>query len=942
MNYKLFLPACLLLLTVTAYAQNNTTGPATLSLNGKWQFQTDSAGVGEAQHWYAGQGAAFKDELTVPGNWNTENRYAAYTGRAWYKRSVFIPLALKGKLIRLNFEGVYNVAKVWVNGQFVMENNLGYLQFEHEVSGLLKYGQNNTIVVSVDNQFKLGALWNWGGIRRPVKLLIGNQVYLAQNHVTPRVDLTRRTARVQFELSLANASTVGASVSGKITITYQHQLLKTIPFKNHIAAGETGKQLLETELNPDEVKLWNLEEPNLYDYQITINKGQAIADKFTGHFGLRVIEMDNVNHQLKLNGKVIRPLGFNLVPDDRTNGNTEPLWRVKEDIDLMKSLGLAVARMSHMPYHQELLDYLDEKGILIFEEIPVWGMSSLVKKDNPVTNEWLRRMISDHYNHPCIAGWSVGNEIGKNPDVMAYTGAAIQLVKKLDTTRLGVTISYTGVNPVDHLQLSDIGFMNSYGRTIHRTADRIHEVHPQSTLFLSEFGLGQLNEDLSSDFPIQTMMDSLRMKPFLIGASLWTFNDYRSTYKDTKEASQNRPWGLVDVARQKKEAFYSFRKANMPVAAFQVNAADLTANGKLTVAIKPRAVFDLPANELDGYRVVLKLMDKTGRLTGGNFTALPVVHPGDQLFSITLDAKQPNSSTFKANVSLVSPQNYVMYDTVIYFQKPIKTRVLNAASGGQTVAKQTSLQPITQIRFEKDGSATGYQLRYHIAGKVTETPITTANNYINLVDVDPKQLTHVELIALNTAGEITTPVPAIDSRNGLLPPLIRYTEAADDAFFMEMETTADDRKFIIQTTDRSGDYSKAITTAAETKGSLKVSGLTNGKMYYYRIKRSGDKGESGWSEEVAVKPDGGLAPANPHIQGVISNGNEAVICFDPVKKSTGYDLLYKSSQETNWHHAVITSAQTDQYQFKIAGSGKIEVKLAAINPYGKSTYTIFQ
>jgi len=90
---------------------------------------------------------------------------------------------LKGKLIRLNFEGVSTDVKVWVNGKFVMANNLGYLSFENDVSGLLKYGGSNTITVSADNSFKVGALWNWGGIRRPVKLLINNSVYIKQNHI---------------------------------------------------------------------------------------------------------------------------------------------------------------------------------------------------------------------------------------------------------------------------------------------------------------------------------------------------------------------------------------------------------------------------------------------------------------------------------------------------------------------------------------------------------------------------------------------------------------------------------------------------------------------------------------------------------------------------------------------------------------------------------------
>jgi beta-galactosidase len=934
MKYKIFLPVCLLLLSVmSAYAQKS------ISLNGKWQFQTDSAGIGETQHWYADEVPAFTDQLIVPGNWNTENRYAAYTGKGWYKRTIFIPATLNGKLIRLYFEGVYNLAKVWVNGQFVTENNLGYLQFEKDVSGLLRYGKTNTIVVCADNHFKIGAIWNWGGIRRPVKLLVNDQVYIAKSHVTPRVDLNRHTAMVNFELSLSNTSHEAAGVSGKIELSVNGSQLKTIPFKTNIAANETAIQLVKTQINPGEFRLWNLDDPNLYNYKITLYKGATAIDTFGGRFGLRVVEMDKAKKQLRLNGKVIRPLGFNLVPDDRATGNTLPLWRVKEDIDLMKSLGVGVARMSHMPYHQELLDYLDEKGVMVCEEIPVWGdNNSLVKTDNPVTNEWLRRMIDDHYNHSCIIGWSVGNEIGKNKEVMPYTDKAIQLVKQLDSTRLGVTVSYTAANPTDPLQFSDIGFINCYGREIGKLVDRIHKAHPESTLFLSEFGLGQLNEDLATDFPIQHMMDSLRLKPYLIGASLWTFNDYRSTYKDTKEASQNRPWGLVDVARQKKAAFYSFRKANMPVAGFQANVKGNAASNNLevNVNIKPRAVFDLPAYELNGYRVVLKLIDNAGKLTGGDFAALPVIHPGDSALNVMLNSK--SGATFKANVSLVSHQNYVLYDTVIYFQKPLKPRILFAANGYKPIGTDKAKQAITQVRFEKDGSAAMYKVRYQASGQTKETAQTTAS-YINITDT--VQIANVELVAVNNAGETATRLPAVTQTGHLLPPLIRFSEAADGSFFTGVETAVNDRRFTAQVTDKAGDYTHAVNTVADTKGSFKVSGLVNGKKYYYRVKRStADGEESAWSEEIMVKPDGGF-PVGPRIRGLIRNGNYAVICFEPVKKATGYDLLFRFSNEKSWHHERVTTSLADQYQIKLGSKvGKVEVKLAAINQYGQSVYTV--
>jgi beta-galactosidase len=154
-------------------------------------------------------------------------------------------------------------------------------------------------------------------------------------------------------------------------------------------------------------------------------------------------------------------MGFNLVPDDRTTGNTLPLWRIKEDVDLMKSMGGNLARLSHLPLHKEMFDYLDQKGILVYAEVPLWGYDQLVDKNNPVPKEWLARLISANYNHPSIIGWSVGNEIGQVPGVNDYVSDAIQHAHELDSTRLAVMVSHTaGRTNNDPLQFSDMGLIN--------------------------------------------------------------------------------------------------------------------------------------------------------------------------------------------------------------------------------------------------------------------------------------------------------------------------------------------------------------------------------------------------------------------------------------------------------------------------------------------------
>jgi beta-galactosidase len=912
-----------------------------ISLNGIWQFKTDAENQGENQQWFANNEVKFSDALTVPGNWNTLNRYANYTGKAWYKKTINIPANLKGRLIRLYFEGVSNDSKVWVNGQFVVANNTGYLDFEKNISGLLKYGETNTITVSVENSFKVGALWNWGGIRRPVKLLVNSLIYIKQNLIEPKIDLNKRTADVNLSVMICNNEMHSRKVNGKVLVFQQKKLLKTVPFSANIGAGSAQLLKLKTQLTAGQVQLWSLDNPQLYTCKVMLSADNLMIDEQEDRFGLRTVELDKVKHQLKLNGEVIRPIGFNLVPDDRTTGNTLPLWRVKEDIDLMKALGAGVARMSHVPYHKEMLDYLDEKGILIIEEIPVWGETELVKRDQEITNGWLKRMVNDHFNHPCIFGWSVGNEIGRNADVMDYVETAIKYARPLDTARMHVMVSHTATREKDPLQLSDLGFINWYGLS-GSYADKVHSFHPGSTLFFSEFGYNQLSEDLATDFPIKALMESISHKPYVIGASLWTFNDYRSDYTGTKEFSQNRPWGIVDVFRQKKKAYYSFRNANMPFATIALQNEVSSQNNKevnATLALKPHDVLDIPAYPLHGYRVVWKVLDDHNKITGGSSKTLPDIMPGAPEIKMALSCKITGRAPVMAVASIVSPLNYTLYDTTVYFRKPEPARVIAAYSTLNPNINGTDNRFI-KVLYEKNTSAYAFKVRYAIDNAAEQETAISFVNYINIPNLKLNQQVKLSLVSLNSNGETSTAILPIKVTGSDLRPFIQYTEPADKGFFIGFETLKTDDKITVQVTEKSDHYVNAKEIIADTKGVIKVEGLANGKQYYYRVKRGAET--NNWSTQIAVMPDGGLKPVKPFIQGLFINDRDAIICFTPVKKSVGYSLQYKSAAETAWHSELITSSQITQYQFKIKNNAKtIQVKLAALNEQGQSAYAEF-
>ena len=922
-----------------SFAQENA--EASLPLNGEWKFKTDPYAKGESSKWFApGLDDNAWDSMRVPGNWDLRNEYASYVGKAWYRKNITVGADWKSKTVRLLFDGVNFESKVWVNGQLVGTNNIGYLPFEFEVSKLLNYGGSNTITVLCDNTIKLGAIWNWGGIRRPVKMIATNNVYISRQFISPSVDLVNKTAEVSVKVICRNNGTNRETLNGEVILSGGNGFKRALPFTVEVDGGATNEVIVRTVMNAKEVHLWNCDDPFLYRSEVSIRARDQLIHSAYARFGLRKIEIDNKNFIFKLNGDPIRMMGFNLVPDDRTTGSTLPAWRIKQDVDLMKSLGANMARLSHLPLPGEMFDYLDEKGILVFSEIPLWGFHQLVDKNNPVPKEWLRRLVDNYFNHPSIIGWSVGNEIGDSPGVMEYVEDAINYVKSIDTTRLGVMVSHTANRPKDAIQYSDLGLVNKYGASIGTLADRMHALHPGKILFYSEYGYGQLNEHLDADVDAKGMIDSIRFKPYLMGGALWTFNDYRSNFYGTKEYSENRPWGIVDVFRQKKKAWYSFRKEYAPVRELKVEAGRSGKSLVGTITITPRKALDLPAYKLQGYALIWQAFNDSNKIFEGGFVQLPVILPGSMDMQQRIVVKDATGLSH-LKVELLDPNNYSVSDTTLFYRTPASPAIINAI-GTRTRQNDTSTNSgAIRVIIDRKEESTRYKVKYGVNELSKETS-STLSNHIDVPKLPFGSTYQVAVVGINEAGEgAVQEVKRVVVGYDYAPPSIYYTEPGDGGFYVGYTTELDDFAFRIQYTTTKGDYSNAATIQTSTKGVLFVPGLVNGQQYFFRMSRIKDNSYlTGWSEEHSVIPDGQQMPAKPKLLGVIRNNNDAVVVFEPIKKAIGYIIQYRIKDSQEWKAIRVNAA--DIRHTRIGGLKKksnYEFRLAGINAYGESGFT---
>jgi hypothetical protein len=930
-------------LTVEGYCQTADT----VSLNGSWKFKIDRLNKGLDQKWFRpGLDDSGWNYMEVPGNWDLHNKYDHYIGKAWYRHTFEVPEDWEKENVRLVFGGVYNDTKIWLNGRKIGEHHFGYRRFYFDISPYLKYGKPNELAIRVDNSFKVGALWNWGGIRRPVWLEITPKIRLNLFHITAVPDLHTGTAQIRINFEVDNKTRQDQKVDYTVNIVRNNKIIWSSDQHKSacsIIAKASGSTEGDIRLHfpASKVKLWSFDDPNLYEAEIKISRNGKVLHHIRDQFGIRKIAVDG--EQLKLNGKPIRPVGFNLVPDDRTTGSTLPLWRIKKDVDMMKAAGANMARLSHLPLPKSFLNYLDQKGIMVIEAVSLWGKNKWVDPDAAMPKYLLKYMIRQEYNHPSVIGWSVGNEIGyvkQNPKVMNYIKEATSMARKLDSTRLVEYVSNSAQNQkVDPVQYVDLILQNSYGDWGH-TVEKTHKYHPGKPIFMSEIGNHLNSEDPNKGtINFSKILGAVRHKPYVIGASLWTFNDYRSTWQAgptwATPPSENRTWGVVNVFRQKKRAYYAIQRAYLPFDSVKVrhSSPSLIPGEHVTTSLtlNPRDKDDFPIYTLKNYRFAWQVRDTSGKIIDGGFEKLPKMNAGDNPYSTSFDWKVPERDGQVVKISLLDSQSYAIYDTTFYLKPPDKPKIVAVYTGTQGI----------RVVYKKQPTATAYKVRYRANGLVKETD-PTIDNFINISGLKYGQTYHLQLVAINNAGETKTKPFSATVDSDELPPVIWHTEPSDSSFFIGYSVDKIDLLYEIEYGTSPGAYTD--TLLLQTKGVCQIPNLEAGKTYYYRFRRHMQWGfASEWSREIAVTTDKVANPDPPVVHGAIRKGNNALLFFNPVHKAIGYKIRIKSDGGEQLRTVDSNVAYVNQILISDLDSNKnYTFAVQAITSEGKSNFVPFR
>jgi beta-glucuronidase len=635
-------------------------------MNGDWDFALDPVKAGENQQWYAASfSTAGFDKVKLPHCFSADKRYSMYTGTAWYFKKFAAPAVQAGFRAYLRFDAVFYKTQVWLNGKLAGSHEGGYTPFELDVTDLLQ--AKNQLTLSVNNEWdtttipgaktandftradhsQLYAWINYGGITRPVHLIIRPDVHIKNVQVMAEPDQAKGNTRLRIKTFIHNRSADAVQVPVNATIYFDAKPL-SVRFKETKAAVQANGQavvLIETVLPAAIVKRWNPDEPHLYKAEVTIDR-----DTFSTSFGIRSIKVEST--KLLLNGEPIRRGGCNRPLDYPGYGSIDPMPVLEKDMQLIKEGNMDFCRISHYPVSEEMLNWADRNGMLIIAEAGNWQMTPAQMADPRMRDKFrqqLQEMMERDWNHPCIIAYSLGNEFqSQTPEGQSWVKDMRGFIRTLDTTRL-VTFASFNVwrdyvkKPEDEAsQYVDFISANIYGNHL-KILQRIHELYPNKPVYISEFGTRSTEKRTEEEriTYFRNALRDIRACDYVAGASVWTFNDYLSRYPGS-DADGYRAWGLVTPDRRLRDSYRFLQDEFAPVIIEIMQWKE----GKLHITLQSRA--DFPAFTLRNYQ-----------LRYGNATVpLKLMKPGDrQQVEITTENKEQK-------ISIVNPQGFAVHHSI--------------------------------------------------------------------------------------------------------------------------------------------------------------------------------------------------------------------------------------------------------------------------------------
>ena len=547
-----------------------------LNFNTKWAFAKNESKPPKTipKDWYL---------VSLPHTWNNidgqdgGNDY--FRGKCIYVKEIQKEELPKKDKYFLEIQGANSSADVYIDGKKLAHHDGGYSTWRVDITDSVK--DKSLVAIVVDNSenkevYPQHADFTfYGGLYRNVNIIgVSSSHFDLEYYGSPGIrvspEIDGKDARVAVEVYLTNEKE-------------HQQLLYTIKDEKGDVVAQERKSAsdMEVVLGIKDVHLWHgRKNPYLYTIEVYLMDGEEVLDNILTRFGCRTFKIDSEEGFI-LNGQKYPLRGVSRHQDRWGIGNALLPEHHEEDMELICEMGATTIRLAHYQHDQYFYDLCDEKGMVVWAEIPYISNHMPNGRDNTISQ--MKELIVQNYNHPSIVVWGLSNEItmtgSSNPDLIENHNKLNDLAHQLDKTRLTTMAVITACDIHDpYIQIPDVVSYNHYfgwygGDTSMNGPwfDKFHKEFPNLPIGVSEYGCEALNwhtsnpdqGDYTEEYQAyyhEELIKQLYTRPYLWATHVWNMFDFGADARNEGGENGQNHKGLVTFDRKyKKDSFYAYK-----------------------------------------------------------------------------------------------------------------------------------------------------------------------------------------------------------------------------------------------------------------------------------------------------------------------------------------------------------------------------------------------
>ena len=521
--------------------------------------------------------------VNLPHTWNNidgqDGGNDLYRGTAFYAKELEKMDLPKADRYFLEIQGANSSAILYVNGKKLANHDGGYSTWRVDITDVLE--DKNLFVFELDNSandrvYPQNADFTfYGGLYRNVNIIAVNESHFDLEYygapgikVTPEV--VGENAKVEVEVFVKN-------------VKENQKLIYTLKDAegNVVVEQETPASQTVASLEIENVHLWHgRKDPYLYTAEVYLKSEDEVLDNVSTRFGCRTFEIHPENGFI-LNGEEYPLRGVSRHQDRWGVGNALLREHHDEDMDLICEVGATTIRLAHYQHDQYFYDLCDERGMVVWAEIPY--ISSHMPNGRENTISQMKELVAQNYNHPSIVVWGLSNEITiggeDDPDLVENHRILNDLVHEMDKTRL-TTIACVSMCSMDneYVQIPDVVSYNHYfgwygGDTSQNGPwfDEFHAKYPNIPIGCSEYGCEALNwhtsdpqqGDYTEEYQAyyhEELIKQFFTRKYMWATHVWNMFDFGADARNEGGENGQNHKGLVTFDRKyKKDSFYAYK-----------------------------------------------------------------------------------------------------------------------------------------------------------------------------------------------------------------------------------------------------------------------------------------------------------------------------------------------------------------------------------------------